>query len=199
MNIYSIIISLSIVLLIFLVKRKVTKFENDTFWKIFFYTTLFSILGAKIFHLLENLNFYINNLNFISLSKGYSILGAITFGYFTLNFFDKNFSILIYEMKSYLFLYLPVIQSIGRTGNIFNNELLPFSYYEIFLNLINFLILLKVKTINPKFVVYSFFLNYGIIRILIESLKGNYGFLFYVSLIFTFYGFFMIFKLRYKV
>lgn len=199
MNTYSIIVSLSIILLTFLVKRKLIKIQNDFFWKIFFFTVLSSIIGGKIFHLLENFNFYFNNLNLVSLSKGYSILGAISFGYVTLNFFEKKYSESIYEIKNYIFLYLPIVQSIGRTGNIFNNELLPFSFYEIFLNIINFLILNKIKNSNPKLIVYSFFLNYGIIRIFLESLKGNYGFLFFTAIIFTFYGFFVIYKLRYKV
>jgi len=200
MNIYSLIASSLIIFLVLFLKAKTSKeISEENFYKIVFFTFLSSILGAKIFHILENWFFYLNHFELLELSKGYSILGAISFGIVTLKFLEMRIKISLREIYINLFLLLPLIQTIGRIGNITNNELLPFSYYEMILNLINFLILCIISYKKREKIVYLYFLNYGLIRIFIESLKGNLGFLFFISIIFTIYGFLGIFKLRLKV
>jgi len=198
MNFYSLIVSFSIIVLVIFIKKK-SKIDENLFWKIVFYTTVFSFCGAKIFHLLENLNFYLLNPNLISLVKGYSIIGAICFGYITLLHFENSLKVNLEAIKINLFLALPLIQFFGRIGNITNQELLPFSYYEMILNLLNFIFLYVVYKNKKHTMVYFYFLNYGLIRIFIEILKGHFGFLFLMSVLMAIYGFFMLFKLRLKV
>jgi len=199
MNAYSFILLFSILILIFFVKKN-SELSEEKFWKIFFFTFIFSVIGAKIFHLIENIEFYLQNPQLISINKGYSILGAISFGYLTLIYFQKNFKFEMSKIFLNLFLMLPVAQTIGRIGNIFNQELLPYSYYEMILNLINFVILFNVSKRNPKIVQYFYFLNYGILRLLIEILKGNrFNFLEFICAYFIFYGFFNLYKLRLKI
>lgn len=200
MNLYSLIVALSITTLIFSVKKlSKNKIEDEKFWQIVFFTFIGSITGAKIFHILENINFYISNPNLLEISKGFSILGAVTFGLLSLKILEKKLKISLREITILIFLILPLVQTIGRVGNITNTELLPFSYYEMILNLINFLILFLIYKHHSPLVTYSYFFNYGIIRVLIEVLKNNYNFLFYISICFMIYGFLHIFKLRYKV
>ena len=199
MNAYSFILLFSILILIFFVKKN-SELEEEKFWKIFFFTFVFSVIGAKIFHLIENIEVYLQNPQLISISKGYSILGAISFGYLTLIYFQKNFKLDLSKIFLNLFLILPVAQTIGRIGNILNQELLPYSYYEMILNMINFVILFNVSKKNPKIVHYIYFINYGILRLLIEILKGNtFNFLEIICLLFIFYGFFNLYKLRLKI
>ena len=199
MNAYSFILLFSILILIFFVKKN-SELEEEKFWKIFFFTFIFSVIGAKIFHLIENIEVYLQNHQLISISKGYSILGAISFGYPTLIYFQKNFKLDLSKIFLNLFLILPVAQTIGRIGNILNQELLPYSYYEMILNMINFVILFNVSKKNPKIVHYIYFINYGILRLLIEILKGNtFNFLGIICLLFIFYGFFNLYKLRLKI
>jgi prolipoprotein diacylglyceryltransferase len=199
MNAYSFIILFSILIIIFFVKKN-SELNEEKFWKIFFYTFIFSVIGAKIFHLIENIELYIQNTQLISISKGYSILGAISFGYLTLIYLQKNFKLDLSKIFLNLFLILPLAQAIGRIGNIFNQELLPYSYYEMILNIVNFFILYKISQNNPKIVQYVYFLNYGILRFLIEILKGNkFNFLEITCLLFIFYGFFNLYKLRLKI
>jgi prolipoprotein diacylglyceryltransferase len=199
MNAYSFIILFSILIIIFFVKKN-SELNEEKFWKIFFYTFIFSVIGAKIFHLIENIELYIQNTQLISISKGYSILGAISFGYLTLIYLQKNFKLDLSKIFLNLFLILPLAQAIGRIGNIFNQELLPYSYYEMILNIANFFILYKISQNNPKIVQYVYFLNYGILRLLIEILKGNkFNFLEITCLLFIFYGFFNLYKLRLKI
>jgi len=201
MNLYSLIVNFSVILLIYLVKKySRTGLTEENFWKLIFFVIINSLIGAKIFHLLENLNFYMSNPQFIEVSKGYSILGSIIFGYLTINFFERKFKTDLLNIKINLFLFLPVIQMIGRLGNITNHELLPFSYYEIFLNLLNFLILFYIYKFKDKRIIpFCYFINYGILRLFIEILKGNLGFLFFSSILIMFYGFFHLIKLRLKV
>jgi prolipoprotein diacylglyceryltransferase len=199
MNAYSFIILFSILIIIFFVKKN-SELNEEKFWKIFFYTFIFSVIGAKIFHLIENIELYIQNTQLISISKGYSILGAISFGYLTLIYLQKNFKLDLSKIFLNLFLILPLAQAIGRIGNIFNQELLPYSYYEMILNIVNFFILYKISQNNPKIVQYVYFLNYGILRLLIEILKGNkFNFLEIICVLFIFYGFFNLYKLRLKI
>ena len=199
MNAYSFILLFSILILIFFVKKN-SELSEEKFWKIFFFTFIFSVIGAKIFHLIENTELYLQNPQLISISKGYSILGAISFGYLTLIYFQKNFKLDMSKIFLNLFLMLPVAQTIGRIGNIFNQELLPYSYYEMILNMINFVILFNVSKRNPKIVQYVYFINYGILRLLIEVLKGNrFNFLEFICAFFIFYGFFNLYKLRLKI
>lgn len=199
MNAYSFILLFSILILIFFVKKN-SELSEEKFWKIFFFTFIFSVIGAKIFHLIENIELYLQNPQLISINKGYSILGAISFGYLTLIYFQKNFKLDMSKIFLNLFLMLPVAQTIGRIGNIFNQELLPYSYYEMILNMINFVILFNVSKRNPKIVQYVYFLNYGILRLLIEILKGNrFNFLEFICAFFIFYGFFNLYKLRLKI
>jgi prolipoprotein diacylglyceryltransferase len=198
MNTYSFIVTLSILILIFSIKKK-SDLKEDDFWKVTFYTFIISLVGAKLFHLLENLSFYLRNPNFLDLNQGYSILGAVTFGYISLNYFELKLKHSFKSLYLQLFIVLPLIQSVGRIGNIYNQELLPFSYYEIILNLLNFLVLVFINKYNQKYLIPTYFLNYGIIRIFIEYLKGSFGFLFFFSIIFFLYGFLYIFKLRLKV
>lgn len=205
MNFYSLIVLLSISLLIYFTYKKSVHIKgNETipeenFWKITFWVILASSLGAKIFHLLENFSTYSANPNLIEVSKGFSILGAIVFGYSTILIFENRQKINLNKIKNSIFLYLPIAQSLGRVGNITNNELLPYSYYEIILNLLNFVILKKVFSKNPDKVIYFFFLNYGIIRVLIEIIKGNvFNFLFFISILFIIYGFLGLYHLKFK-
>jgi phosphatidylglycerol---prolipoprotein diacylglyceryl transferase len=203
MNIYSIIVFTTSLTFVYLL-NKTTKhlFNKDFFWRLVFFTTIFAILGAKIFHVIENYLFYSSSPESIFSPSGYSILGAITFGYLTIFIFSIIYKTKFLNITDKVFLFLPLFQSFGRIGNIFNNELLPFSYYEIGLNIISFVIILLASKVSktPGTITYLFFLNYGLIRIFIEIIKGNYvGFLTVVSFVFFVYGFLRLLKINLKI
>lgn len=201
MNLYSILVSFLILFYSLLLKTKLQKeIKEDIYWKIFFLTLIISIIGAKIFHILENLNLYLANPSLLEITKGYSVLGAIFFGYLFLTIFEHVNKTDLTNLKIYTFLYLPLVQAIGRIGNMFNQELLSYASDEIYLNLANFFILYYFfKKLNKKYIPFLYFFNYGIIRFSLELIKGNPGFLFAISILFIFYGFLNIFKLRLKV
>jgi len=200
MNYYSFFIVLAVCLLIYASKRLVHHIvDHEFFWKLSFYTTFSSLIGAKIFHIAENYMFYSVTPNLIFSSYGFSVLGAIVFGYLTIMILSIIYKAKFYHLTDRIFLIVPLAQFIGRIGNIANKELLPYSFYEMILNLINFGVLLLISRMKQAdgIVTALFFFNYGVIRFFIEYTKGNYlGFLSLVSLIFVIYGGFKIFRLK---
>jgi prolipoprotein diacylglyceryltransferase len=204
MNYYSLFILLAVGMLIFVTQKNLAHlFNHEFFWKLAFFTLLFSLVGAKIFHIIENFSFYSISTNLIFSGFGFSVLGAITFGYLTIFFFSIVYKTNFSHITDRVFLITPIAQFIGRIGNITNQELMPFSIYEMGLNLVNFVILLfahsKYKKIDGL-VTALFFLNYGLIRLYIEILKQNYlGFLTLVSFIFFVYGVSKLSKIIFKI
>jgi phosphatidylglycerol:prolipoprotein diacylglycerol transferase len=177
-------------------------FDHDFFWKLTFYTIISSVIGAKIFHVLENFSFYSATPQAILSGYGFSILGAITFGYLTIFFLSIIYKAKFLHITDRVLLVTPLAQFIGRIGNVTNQELIPFAVYEMGLNLINFGILLlvyKFKKIDGL-VTSLFFLNYGALRLYIEFLKENYfGFLSLISLVFLAYGTSKLIKIVFRL
>jgi len=64
---------------------------------------------------------------------------------------------------------IPLCQSIGRIGNIINHEIFPVCIYELFLDLLLFLILLKTK----KHQTAIFLIGYGVIRLILEQFRAD--------------------------
>lgn len=203
MNYYSLFILLSIGLLILASKRLLARhFNNEFFWKLSFYTILSGFIGAKIFHVIENFSYYSALPQNIFSTYGFSVLGAITFSYITIILMSVVYKAKTLHITDRVFLITPLAQFVGRIGNITNQELMPFSLYEMGLNIVNFTILLFVYKLKKAdgLVTALFFLNYGVIRLYIEILKGNYlGFLTLISFIFLVYGLSKVTKIIFKL
>lgn len=200
MNYYAFFVVLGILVLLYFSKRLLHHIvDHDFFWLLSFYTILLSIVGAKIFHVIENYLFYSITPQLIFSSFGFSILGAITFGYITIAVVSIIYKAKFIHITDRIFLILPIAQFIGRIGNISNQELLPYSFYEMGLNIVNFTILLiiyKFKKVDG-WVTSFYFINYGIIRFWIEYSKGNFlGFLSLVSALFFIFGVYKLLKLK---
>lgn len=203
MNYYSLFIFLAVGILIYICQKLLAHlFNHEFFWKLSFYTLISSLIGAKIFHVIENFAFYSLSPNLIFSNFGFSVLGAITFGYFAIFVVATIYKTNFIHITDRVLLITPIAQFIGRIGNITNQELMPYSIYEMGLNIINFTILLfvyKFKKIDGL-VTALFFLNYGALRLYIEILKGNYlGFLSLISFIFLVYGVSKFIKIVFKL
>jgi len=203
MNYYSLFILISVGLLIYTARHLLSHlFDQKFFWKLTFFTLIFSLIGAKIFHVIENFSFYTSLPQAIFSGFGFSVLGAITFGFITIFILSVIYKAKFLHITDRVLLITPLAQFIGRIGNITNQELMPFSLYEMGLNIVNFTILLftyKLKKADGL-VTALFFLNYGALRLYIEILKGNYlGFLALVSFIFLVYGISKLVKIVFKL
>jgi prolipoprotein diacylglyceryltransferase len=190
-------------LLIYLAKHLLQHlFDQNFFWKLTFFTLIFSLLGAKIFHVMENFPYYNSMPQEIFSGYGFSILGAISFGFITIFILSIIYKAKFLHITDRVLLITPVAQFIGRLGNITNQELMPFSLYEMGLNIINFTILIFIYKLKKTdgLVTAMFFLNYGALRLYIEFLKGNYlGFLTLISFIFLIYGLSKLIKIILKL
>lgn len=96
-----------------------------------FYLVIFGIIGARIYHVLSRLPYYIKNPLeiFYIWQGGIGIFGAIIAGLLVLyfyakkaSFFDNKFKIVL-RLTDVLAPGIILAQSIGRWGNYFNSEL----------------------------------------------------------------------------
>lgn len=132
---------------------------------------------------------------------GLGIIGGIVFAALTLYLLSRKFKKPLFQITDLVTLVLPLGQAIGRWGNYFNQELYgkptnlpwglqidsehklkgyeqfqtfhPTFLYESILNFLNFFLLYKLfkKTQKPGIITAVYFINYGIIRLFIESIK----------------------------
>jgi len=117
MNYYSLFILIAVGLLIYVAKKLLSHlFDQEFFWKLAFYTLLSSILGAKIFHVIENFSFYSSMPEAIFSGFGFSVLGAITFGFITIFIISTIYKAKFLHITDRVFLITPVAQIIGRIG-----------------------------------------------------------------------------------
>jgi len=90
-----------------------------------FWLIIFGILGARLYHVLLELPYYLHNpLDIIKIWQGgLAIHGAIIAGLITVWFFSKKESINFWLVSSLIVPGLALAMAIGRWGNYFNQEL----------------------------------------------------------------------------
>ena len=123
---YSILILLAFIIGYYLVINRCKKenisltFIND----LSFYLIIFSILGARMYYCVFNLDYYSKNvLDIFKLWEGgLAIHGGILFGFITIYFFCKKKQISILKLLDIFIPALVLGQAIGRWGNFFNME-----------------------------------------------------------------------------
>lgn len=123
---YSIIILLAILVgsYIFFKAAKKKGYDEEFLTNLIFYGTIFGILGARIYYVIFNLGYYLQNpLEIIAIwNGGLAIHGAIIGGAIWFIYYSKK------HQKNYLKIFdlvvpgLILAQAIGRWGNFFNAE-----------------------------------------------------------------------------
>ena len=104
------------------IKRKkidVTKFESMAF-----YAILFGFIGARLYYVLFNLNYYLDNpVEIVEVwNGGLAIHGGIIGAILAMYFYCKKNKIILIEMLDICAPALLIGQIIGRWGNFFNSE-----------------------------------------------------------------------------
>jgi phosphatidylglycerol:prolipoprotein diacylglycerol transferase len=124
-NLYGILISFSILLCILVAKSLTPKSDEESLWGISLWAIIGGIIGARIYHVLSSLPYYIQNpLNIFSLwNGGLGIWGAIAGGCIGVLIYLRNNKENILSWLDILSVILPLGQAIGRWGNFFNNEI----------------------------------------------------------------------------
>lgn len=107
-----------------LFKKNISKDEADFFLDYIPFVVFFSILGARLFYVIGNIEFYLAHKKEIFLINhgGLSIWGAILFGLVGLIFYLKLNKKNIYAHLDIIAAVMPLCQAIGRFGNYFNQE-----------------------------------------------------------------------------
>ena len=103
------------------------KIDKEYFFNMIFYTILFAFLGARIYYVLFNLDYYLNNLLEIPAvwHGGLAIHGGIIGGALTIIIYSIKHKKKFNEIVRYLDISsigILIGQIIGRWGNFFNSE-----------------------------------------------------------------------------
>lgn len=160
------------------------KINTKYFFDMIFYVIIFGFLGARLYYVLFNLDYYLNNPSEIIAiwNGGLAIHGAILVGILTIILYNLKHK----KGKNEIIRYLDVCsigvitgQIIGRWGNFFNQEAHGFPTTRIFLEKLhipNFII--EGMTINgivyhPTFLYESILNLVGLIILLIVKNNKN--------------------------
>ena len=125
-HLYSICILVGVLIGYHLFVREATMhgIKKEDASDLIFYAVLFGIIGARIWYVLFNLDYYLNSP--LSIFKvwegGLAIHGGIIFGFLSILFFCKKRSYDLISILDYMVISLIIGQAIGRWGNFFNGE-----------------------------------------------------------------------------
>lgn len=123
---YSLCILLGVIIAYFLITNEAKKhnINKDTISDLIFYTLIVGIIGARLYYIIFNLDYYISNLGEIIKvwNGGLAIHGGIIFGIIFVYFFCKKKKLEIFKITDICAPALIFAQGIGRWGNFFNSE-----------------------------------------------------------------------------
>ena len=146
-------------------------FEEDFMVNLLFLTVIIGIVGARIYYVIFNFDYYQNNLLeiFKVWNGGLAIHGGIIAGLITIAIICYKKKINLLKILDYLVVGLIIAQAIGRWGNFFNGE----AHGAI--TSLNYLESLHL----PKFIIEGMYINgnYYIPTFLYESVWCFIGFI----------------------
>ena len=123
---YSICIFLGIITALTLIYKESKKrnIDIDFLINLAFYSILLGILGARIYYVLFNLNYYIKNPIeiFEVWNGGLAIHGGLLTGLVVISLYSKKNKVNILKMLDIIGVGVIIAQAIGRWGNFFNGE-----------------------------------------------------------------------------
>ena len=123
---YSIFIFLAVFFASIVVIResKKQKINEDFMVNLIFYGVLFGLLGARLYYVLFNLDYYLTNPIeiFEVWHGGLAIHGGLIFGLITVILYSRKYKISALKVLDIAALGLILGQAIGRWGNFFNGE-----------------------------------------------------------------------------
>lgn len=179
---YSLFILLAMLTASFLIYKEAKKkhINEEILINLIFYGIIIGIIGARLYYVIFNFNYYINNLLeiFMMWKGGLAIHGGIIAALIFLIIYCKKNKINIMLLLDIIVIGLIIAQAIGRWGNFFNQE--AFGRITSFenlqkLKLPNFIIngmFINGYYREPTFLLESFFLTIGfIILIVLRKIK----------------------------
>ena len=123
---YSLFIFIAMLVASILIYREARrkKIDDDTLFNMLFYGIIIGILGARLYYVLFNLNYYLKYpLEIIMIwNGGLAIHGGLLAGLLFMAYYSKKHKINILGILDILVVGVIFAQSIGRWGNFFNQE-----------------------------------------------------------------------------
>ncbi len=123
---YSFFILVAILTAYIIIRKesKKEKLNEDFISNLFFYGVLIGILGARLYYVLFNFNYYISNPIEILMiwNGGLAIHGGIIATLIFVIIYCRKNNVSILKMTDIIVVGLLLAQSIGRWGNFFNGE-----------------------------------------------------------------------------
>jgi len=133
---------------------------------------IFSIIGARVYHVIDQWSYYSHNLIQIpqTWNGGLAIYGGLIGGFIFISIFSFLSKIALISILDLITPILPLCQAIGRLGNFFNHEISVW-WLESLLCLILYFIISKLKyRFSPTGL---YFLGYGLIRFVTEFFRAD--------------------------
>lgn len=123
---YSIFIFLGMLVACFVIYKEAKKreIEEEFLVNLTFNTIILGIIGARLYYVLFNLPYYLNNpIEILEIwNGGLAIHGGIIAGLLFIIYYCKKHEVNIWKMLDIIVAGLIIAQAIGRWGNFFNSE-----------------------------------------------------------------------------
>lgn len=170
---YSVLIAIAVIIGYVLIINESRRFKikKEFMFNMMFWTLIFAIIGARLYYVVFNLEYYRTNiLEIFQIWKGgLAIHGALLFGAITIIIYCKKYKVRVGKILDIFVPALLLGQAIGRWGNFFNSE----AYGSI----VTYQQLENMKII-PQFIIDNMFINgsYHLPMFYFESLWCLLGF-----------------------
>lgn len=123
---YSIFIFLGMLVACFVIYKEAKKreIEEEFLVNLTFNTIILGIIGARLYYVLFNFPYYLNNpIEILEIwNGGLAIHGGIIAGLLFIIYYCKKHEVNIWKMLDIIVVGLIIAQAIGRWGNFFNSE-----------------------------------------------------------------------------
>ena len=123
---YSIFIFLGMLSACFIIYKesKKRRIKEEFLINLTFYTIIIGIIGARLYYILFNLPYYLNNpIEILEIwNGGLAIHGGIIAGLLFIIYYCKKHKVNVWQMLDIIVVGLIIAQAIGRWGNFFNSE-----------------------------------------------------------------------------
>ena len=175
---YSFLILIAMFLAFFVISKEARKkgMKEDELINILFYGMVIGILGARIYYVIFNLDYYLSNPLeiFMIWNGGLAIHGGIIAGLIFLFFYSKKNNLNFLLVLDIIVVGVILAQSIGRWGNFFNQEAYGRTVTVDFLKSMHL----------PKFIINGMYINgeYKEPTFLYESLFSFLGFIVLITI-----------------
>ena len=123
---YSIIILIGLFLGFFFAIKEAKRMNipQDFLFNLLFWTVIFGVIGARLYYVLFNWDYYAIDLTeiFKTWNGGLAIHGGLIAGFITVIVYTRKYKVNSFKFTDIMVVSLLLSQAIGRWGNFFNKE-----------------------------------------------------------------------------